>query len=76
MITPEEKSNEIIEKYYKLFSVTLENTISKYEATHCAIAEVTGIISSNPHSNPFNTDVYSTMEYWQEVKTILENKLK
>jgi hypothetical protein len=31
------------------------------------------IILSNPHSNPFNTDVYSTMSYWQDVKKEIEN---
>jgi hypothetical protein len=32
------------------------------------------IINANPHSNPLNTDVYSTMEWWQEVKQEI-NKL-
>lgn len=36
----------------------------------CALIAVNYIITSNPHSNPLNnTEVYSTMRYWQEVKT-------
>ena len=38
----------------------------------CALAAVDEIILSNPHSNPFNTDVYSTMGYWLDVKNEIE----
>ena len=41
-------------------------------AKQCALIAVDYIITSNPHSNPFNTDVYSTMCYWQEVKQEIE----
>jgi len=37
-------------------------------AKQCALIAVDEIISSNPHSNPLNTNVKSTMEYWQQVK--------
>lgn len=63
----EDKANELFTKYYRLFSITLENTISEYEAIHCAKICVQEIINSNPHSNPLNTQVDSTMGYWQEV---------
>lgn len=39
----------------------------------CALIAVNFIISANPHSNPFNTETYSTMSYWEEVKQELEN---
>lgn len=39
----------------------------------CALIAVQNIILSNPHSNPFNTNIYSTMDYWLEVKTEIEN---
>ena len=42
-------------------------------AKQCALIAVNEIISANPHSNPLNTDVYSTMGYWQEVKQEIEN---
>jgi hypothetical protein len=43
-------------------------SIAKKNAT-IAVDE---IINANPHSNPFNTDVYSTMSYWLDVKKELE----
>jgi hypothetical protein len=33
------------------------------------------IIASNPHSNPLNTELYSSIDYWFEVKQAI-NKLK
>jgi hypothetical protein len=30
------------------------------------------IINSNPHSNPFNTIPFSTMDYWIDVKKEIE----
>ena len=39
----------------------------------CALIVVNNIIASNPHSNPFNTEVHSTMPYWNLVKEEIEN---
>lgn len=47
-------------------------------AIECALICIAEIINSNPHSNPFNTDVHSTMQYWIEVKNeilTIKNKL-
>jgi hypothetical protein len=71
-MTPKEKAEELVDKYYNLFSVKLENTICVYEAKHCALIAVDEIINANPHSNPLNTESYSTMKYWQEVKHEIE----
>lgn len=38
-------------------------------AIECALIAVDEIINSNPHSNPLNTELYSTMGCWIEVKT-------
>jgi len=43
-----------------------------YAVKECALKVVEEIINSNPHINPFNTDVYSTMKYWKEVKREIE----
>jgi hypothetical protein len=43
------------------------------EAKQCALIAVNNIISANPHSNPLNSDVHSTMNYWFEVKQEIEN---
>jgi hypothetical protein len=67
-MTPKEKAEEIVYKF-----MNSENMIFLIEgAKECALIAVNYIMTSNPHSNPFNTDVYSTMDYWQEVKQEIE----
>jgi hypothetical protein len=66
-MTPKEKAIELIDKY----DSTLTYLESKSKAKQCALIAVTEIINSNPHSNPFNTKIYSTMQYWIEVKNEL-----
>jgi len=41
-------------------------------AKQCALIVVDEIINANPYSNPLNTNVESTMQYWQEVKKEIE----
>jgi hypothetical protein len=67
-MTPQEKSEQLVSRY--LLATPIGFHIE--DAKKCAIIAVQEIILSNPHSNPFNTDVYSTMNYWQEVKTEIE----
>jgi hypothetical protein len=67
-MTPQEKSEQLVSSY--LFATPIGFHIE--DAKKCALIAVQEIILSNPHSNPFNTDVYSTMSYWQEVKTEIE----
>lgn len=40
-----------------------------------AIKSVERIILANPHSNPLNTQSWSTMRFWVDVKDFLENKM-
>jgi hypothetical protein len=67
-MTAKEKAYELFDEYsYELSNHIFNGSfdISK----QCALIAVEYIINSNPHSNPFNTDVFfSTMLYWQEVK--------
>jgi hypothetical protein len=72
-MTPQEKAIELVDKFYLIEeSQECDAWIDGYLAKKCALIAVQEIILSNPHSNPFNTDVYSTMSYWQEVKTEIE----
>ena len=72
-MTPEEKAIELVDKFYFIEeSQECDAWIDRYLAKKCALLAVDYIITSNPHSNPFNTDVYSTMSYWKEVKTEIE----
>jgi hypothetical protein len=51
----------LITKYYDLFSITLENSISKYEAEKCAILAVQEVIEAlkiNSWQNAHVIDFY------------------
>ena len=68
-MTPKEKAKQLFDKYTKF-----QNGYGyEYKTKQCALISVDEIINSNPHSNPLNTEIYSTMEYWQEVKHEIEN---
>ena len=77
-MTPKEKAQELRGKYiFTLFAVDEDYEHVKRKllihAKHSALIAVDEIINSNPHSNPLNTYVFSTMLYWQEVKKEIEN---
>ena len=63
-MTPKEKAEELFNKMENDFQYFASREI----AIQHALIAVNYIINSNPHSNPFNTNVESTMSYWQEVK--------
>ena len=63
-MTPKEKSKELIDK----FTFQCKECDYNWNAKQCALIAANEIILANPHSNPFNTNVYSTLDYWQEVK--------
>ena len=73
MIAPKEKAKELFNKYATyvvMWAGGIET--SKQNVKQCALIAVNYIIASNPHSNPFNTEVYSTMGYWLKVKGEIE----
>ena len=72
-MTPKEKARELVLKYLRLQEKDSYNWFNKSLAKQCALIAVDYIITSNPHSNPLNTDVYSTMNYWNEVKQEINN---
>lgn len=82
METPKQKAESLVDKYHKLFSVDLENTISIYEAIECAKIAVDQILELDviwllgdiQKDYPQKYSFDQTREYWQEVKTEL-NKL-
>ena len=39
----------------------------------CALILVQNVINANPHSNPLNTEVHSTMDFWLDVQKEIEN---
>jgi hypothetical protein len=62
MLEPKEKAKELVDKYYHLFSVELENTIDYREAKQCALIAVDEIINSGKDVDEFAD------AYWEEVK--------
>ena len=67
-MTTEEQAEAIVEKYRSILPFKLAPNYAIKCATQCAIIEVQAIISSNPHSNPLNTNpIYSTMQYWMDI---------
>ena len=74
-MTPKEQAKELFDKY--CYAIKTEVTDSGYftniiYAKQCALIAVNYIIPANPHSNPFNTEVYSTLGYWLKVKEEIE----
>ena len=63
-MTPKEKAKELVDKYYHLFSVELENTIDLREAKQCALIAVDEILEECRLEKDW---------YWQEVKQEIEN---
>lgn len=75
-MTSKEKADELFNKF--CYAIGTDRTDSGYYtniiyAKQCALIAVDEIINSNPHSNPFNTDIHSTMQYWMQVKKELTN---
>ena len=63
-MTPAQQAQELIQSFS--FRCTECDFIEN--AKQSALICVERIILANPHSNPFNTDVYSTMDYWLKVQ--------
>jgi len=70
-MTPKEKAKELVEKYYHLFSVELENTIDLREAKQCALIAVDEV--RNFHDSLFYATKGSLLDkYLDEVKQEIE----
>ncbi len=76
MKTAKEKALELVEKYYYLFSVELENTIDYRESKQCALIAVDLLIECTPSMDiyppNFQTKHPRVKEYWVEVKQEIE----
>jgi hypothetical protein len=72
-MTPRAKADQLLIKFKMSECTQGYNDVRDiHAANRCAIIAVNEIINSNPHSNPLNTEVYSTMDWWQEVKNELQ----
>lgn len=70
----EEKAIELVERFMNIKPNKLSDYSRIYHpfAKQCALICCNEIMLANPHSNPFNTDIYSTFNYWNEVKNEIE----
>lgn len=68
-MTAKEKSKELMDIYYNLFSVTLENSICEYEASKCALTAVEEIVEALSFHSWQNRN---EIEYYEEVKQELK----
>jgi hypothetical protein len=75
-MTPKDKAKELFEKMYFVDDPMGNYPMCFDTAKQCALIAVCEIINSNPHSNPLNTNVESTMSYWQQVKQEIHKTYK
>jgi hypothetical protein len=66
-MTPKEKAIELVDRYYSLFSLELENTIDITQAKSCALIAVDEILEMKVVRKDDLLD-----EYWEEVKQEIE----
>jgi len=74
-MTPQEKAKELFDKFIpqaKIFHQVLGYGDYHYSAKISALITVQEILNCNPHTSQFNTDVYSTYDYWFQVKLEIE----
>jgi hypothetical protein len=64
-MSPKDKARELVNDYYVLFSVTLENTISEYEAARCALLDVKNTIEALRFHSWQNRN---EINWWLDVK--------
>jgi hypothetical protein len=69
-MSPKEKAHELLDKFWLMDKVQPMPT--KEQAKQSALIAVIEVINSNPHSNPFNTEPFSTMNYWIDIKNEIE----
>ena len=76
-MTPKEKANQLISEYKMILmdSDFGNEILCTILATKCAKLAVRHILSGNPHSNPFNTELNSTFDWWFDVYNELNKDL-
>ncbi len=79
MITPKEKADQLIAEFKNILqdedTDCGEEILCTLIAIKCARLTVRHVLSGNPHSNPFNTQLNSTFDWWFEVYNELNKDL-
>jgi hypothetical protein len=71
-MTAQEKAKELFDKIDTVKDQWGNYPMCFDTSKQCALIAVDQIILANPHSNPFNTEIFSTIDYWLDVKKELE----
>jgi hypothetical protein len=75
-MSAQDKAKQLVEKYYNLFSIQLENEISMMEAKRCALLAVQEIILQWDYIDTYIADLKGALnpnlKYWLQVKTEIE----
>lgn len=76
-MTAKEKADQLIAEYKMILmdSDSDNEILCTILATKCARLTVRTVLSGNPHSNPFNTELNSTFDWWFEVYNELNKDL-
>jgi hypothetical protein len=72
-MTPQQKAKELFDKIDTVIDEWGNYPMCFDTSKQCALIAVDQIILANPHSNPFNTEVVSTMKYWADVRKEIQN---
>lgn len=76
-MTPRQEAAYLTRKYYDLFSINLENTISLYEARECAKVDVTNTINVLTEYGESSFELQNmdrALNHYQEVLSELEKQ--
>jgi hypothetical protein len=65
-MSPEQEAAELVNKYYNLFSIDLENSISIYEAAKCALLAVNELMKECWDHREI--DLQAGYDYWVSVE--------
>jgi hypothetical protein len=73
IMTPKEKAEELIRKYYTWGINKEGQTLSWLEAKQCVLIGIEEILNTL-YSIPFGNALDNELEYWEEVKQEIKNK--
>jgi len=69
-MNPEDKAKDLFNKYLSINLSQVNDLVDGIRislAKQCALIAVQEILNSNPHSDPFITELHSTYPYWEQV---------
>lgn len=77
MKTAKEKAKELVDKYYYLFLIKLENTIDYRSSKKCALIALNEVLDFMMNDDKESETCYwanhPTLDYWYNVKHEIEN---